>query len=372
MPDGPPLRFKWRRALHDVIAAEGPERIEGAWWSEHSGHPAGNLARDYFRVEDKSGLRFWLFRAGLYRDLTREDVALGATRRAAWFLHGTLCVRRPMHPVLCKCVTSNSPAASNFSFLRGASHPEELMAQAARLGLAGLGLCDRNSVAGVVRAHLAKREQNLPLNITRARGWSSPTARPIFSPIRATAPAGAGSRACSRSAICAARKANAFCISTTCIAHAFGLEMVDLPYSRLRGMGGAKRGRMGGSTRNAAPLTRPHAGRGEKRTLAHRRPGRVRLAASMLYRGQDRARLSGSQRWRAKRDVPLIAINDVLYHHPDRRPLADVLTCIREKVDHRPRRPQARRQCRAASETAGGNGAAVPRRAGGDRGNAAL
>ena len=53
--------------------------------------------------------------------------------------------------------------ASNFSFLRGASHPEELMAQAAKLGLAGLGLCDRNSVAGVVRAHLAKREQNLPL-----------------------------------------------------------------------------------------------------------------------------------------------------------------------------------------------------------------
>src|SRR6186997_599700 len=54
-------------------------------------------------------------------------------------------------------------AASNFSFLRGASHPEELMVQAASIGLAGLGLCDRNSVAGVVRAHLAKHEQNLTL-----------------------------------------------------------------------------------------------------------------------------------------------------------------------------------------------------------------
>ena len=53
--------------------------------------------------------------------------------------------------------------ASNFSFLRGASHPEELMVQAQAICLAGLGLCDRNSVAGVVRAHLAKREQNLPL-----------------------------------------------------------------------------------------------------------------------------------------------------------------------------------------------------------------
>jgi protein ImuB len=88
VPDGPPLRFKWRRALHDVIAAEGPERIEGAWWSEQEG-PAGNRARDYFRVEDKAGLRFWLFRAGLYRDLTHEDVAHSTSATPGWFLHGT-------------------------------------------------------------------------------------------------------------------------------------------------------------------------------------------------------------------------------------------------------------------------------------------
>ncbi len=78
VPDGPPLRFRWRRALHEVIAAEGPERIEGAWWSEH-----GGPARDYFRVEDISGLRFWLFRAGLYRDLAPGAAA------PTWFLHGT-------------------------------------------------------------------------------------------------------------------------------------------------------------------------------------------------------------------------------------------------------------------------------------------
>ena len=78
VPDGPPLRFRWRRALHEVIAAEGPERIEGAWWSEH-----GGPARDYCRVEDKSGLRFWLFRAGLYRDHTH------GAGTPAWFLHGT-------------------------------------------------------------------------------------------------------------------------------------------------------------------------------------------------------------------------------------------------------------------------------------------
>lgn len=78
VPDGPPLRFRWRRALHEVVAAEGPERIEGAWWSEH-----GGPARDYFRVEDQSGLRFWLFRAGLYRDLSHGAGA------PTWFLHGT-------------------------------------------------------------------------------------------------------------------------------------------------------------------------------------------------------------------------------------------------------------------------------------------
>jgi protein ImuB len=76
VPDGPPVRFRWRRAWHDVIAVEGPERIEGAWWSEE----CGGRARDYFQVEDRAGLRFWLFRAGLYR-----DIELPTPR---WFLHG--------------------------------------------------------------------------------------------------------------------------------------------------------------------------------------------------------------------------------------------------------------------------------------------
>jgi protein ImuB len=59
-----------------VVAAEGPERIEAPWWNEDGSGPV----RDYFRVQDKAGLRFWLFRAGLYR-----DAALAMPR---WFLHG--------------------------------------------------------------------------------------------------------------------------------------------------------------------------------------------------------------------------------------------------------------------------------------------
>ena len=85
VPDGPPLRFRWRRALHEVIAAEGPERIEGAWWSEH-----GGPARDYFRVEDKSGPAILAVpRRALSRHGTGRFGARCAAPRRAWFLHGT-------------------------------------------------------------------------------------------------------------------------------------------------------------------------------------------------------------------------------------------------------------------------------------------
>ncbi len=74
VPDGPPLRFRWRRVLHEVAAIEGPERIAAPWW-RRSGAPT----RDYFRAEDTSGRRFWLYREGLWGD---------ETTRAKWFLHG--------------------------------------------------------------------------------------------------------------------------------------------------------------------------------------------------------------------------------------------------------------------------------------------
>jgi len=83
VPDGPPERFWWRGAQHEVVAVEGPERIEAAWWSDSEGK---NPARDYFRVEDKTGLRFWLFRAGLYRSLSQADWDAG--RFPGWYMHG--------------------------------------------------------------------------------------------------------------------------------------------------------------------------------------------------------------------------------------------------------------------------------------------
>jgi protein ImuB len=61
IPDGPPVRFRWRQCLHEVAQAEGPERIAMEWWSKPG------LTRDCFRVETKQGQRFWLYRDGLYR-----------------------------------------------------------------------------------------------------------------------------------------------------------------------------------------------------------------------------------------------------------------------------------------------------------------
>ncbi len=74
VPDGPPLRFRWRRVMHEVAAIEGPERIAPEWWNDETA-----LTRDYFRAEDSEGHRFWLFREGLFN---------GETARPRWFMHG--------------------------------------------------------------------------------------------------------------------------------------------------------------------------------------------------------------------------------------------------------------------------------------------
>ena len=196
------------------------------------------------------------------------------------------------------------------------------MVQAAHIGLAGLGLCDRNSVAGVVRAHLAKREQNLSLRY-------HPGARLVFAdgtPDMLAYPrdrAGWGrlTPPAHRSAICAPKRATAFSRSTICWRMSFGLELIVMRRQVAPNC-------FSSSLREGAPGPRPA-----------RRP-RCSIAAATgarLARLKELARDAG---------VPLIAVNDVLYHHPDRRPLADVLTCIREKTTIDRRRPAARRQCR--------------------------
>jgi protein ImuB len=72
VPDDPPVLFHWRRLAHRVRRADGPERIAGEWWRGR------DETRDYYRVEDEAGRRFWLYRAGPYLPETKPS----------WFLHG--------------------------------------------------------------------------------------------------------------------------------------------------------------------------------------------------------------------------------------------------------------------------------------------
>jgi protein ImuB len=75
-PEGMPRRFVWRRAVHDIARAEGPERIAPEWWRQ----PSSARLRDYYRVEDSQGRRYWIYREGVIGD--------GRGGLPGWFIHG--------------------------------------------------------------------------------------------------------------------------------------------------------------------------------------------------------------------------------------------------------------------------------------------
>jgi error-prone DNA polymerase len=271
--------------------------------------------------------------------------------------------------------------ASNFSFLRGASHAEELMLQAAHIGLDGIGLCDRNTVAGVVRAHLIKREQKLALayhpgaRLVFADGTPDILAYPRDRP--------AWGRLCrllTRGNL-RAEKGECILYLDDLLELIDGLELIVMerstwelaslpflrkpdrepdhseqaPKARLRLIASARAGHSPepGSSARAALASEASGQRGHSISaraghspepgssarashllscLRNAAPWRVRLAATMLYRGNDHARLARRAEIARQARLPLIAVNDVLYHHPDRRKLQDVLTCIREHL----------------------------------------
>ena len=84
VPDDPPVLFRWRKQLHRIAWAEGPERLGTEWWREAglSAMPESLRTRDYFRVEDTAGRRFWLYRNGLYRQSAAAPI-LVVTERGA-------------------------------------------------------------------------------------------------------------------------------------------------------------------------------------------------------------------------------------------------------------------------------------------------
>jgi protein ImuB len=78
VPDDPPVQFRWRGQLHRIRRAEGPERVAEEWWKRPIEATSPARVRDYYRLEDQEGRRFWVFRAGLYEP----------GPPAKWWLHG--------------------------------------------------------------------------------------------------------------------------------------------------------------------------------------------------------------------------------------------------------------------------------------------
>jgi error-prone DNA polymerase len=194
---------------------------------------------------------------------------------------------------------------TNFSFLRGASHPQEMVACADELGLAAIGIADRNSFAGVVRAYAEAKErkiQFLPgVRLVALDGFEAlayPTDRNAYG--RLCRLLTNGNRK--------AKKAECHLSVADIRAASEGQMLIALPPDRL----------------NAA-FTAHLAELGEAA------PGRVFLGAVHRHQGHERQRFVRLADCARRHNTPLVALNDVHYHSPDRRPLADVLTCIREK-----------------------------------------
>ncbi|MEO5807738.1 error-prone DNA polymerase [Devosia sp.] len=201
---------------------------------------------------------------------------------------------------------------SNFSFLRGGSHPFELVGQAAGLGLAGLGLCDRNSFAGVVRGHVAMRElQKTNPDFRYVVGtrlvFNDETPDIVAYPMDRAA----YGRLCALLTLGNRRAPKGEC---------------HLQFADLANFG---EGQLFIVQATFDPLS---AGEYVLRQLQKVAPGRVWLAANCLFNGKDRQRLNQLAELSARTGVPLIAVNDVLYHTPQRRILHDVVTCIREHL----------------------------------------
>jgi error-prone DNA polymerase len=254
---------------------------------------------------------------------------------------------------------------SNFSFLRGASHPEELVARAKRLGLAGIGIADRNSVAGVVRVHVAAQEAGLKLAVGARLVFADGTPDILAYP-RDRAAWGRLTRLLSLGKR-RAEKGDCILHIADLIDFSAGLNLLVMPppphprhceARRAEAIQGSVQGGLDcfaasrlAMTTNAAAMQALLARLKETGSA-----NCVWLAASMLYRGDDARRLARLAETAETAAVPLIAINDVLYHSARRRALQDILTCIREHttIDAAGRRLEANaeRHLKPAAEMA--------------------
>jgi len=195
---------------------------------------------------------------------------------------------------------------TNFSFLRGASHAEELVTQAKALGLCAIGIADRNTLAGVVRAHVAAKEHGMRLlsgvRLELNDGISLlcyPTDRAAY---------GRLSHLLSEGKM-RAPKGECHISLDDVVAKRAGQIFIIIP-----------------------PANWDEDFEQKLKTCTEVFSTQLYVAATYLHGGKNRERLARLNALASQYNVPLLATNDVLYHAPHRRPLQDILTCIREHV----------------------------------------
>jgi error-prone DNA polymerase len=197
--------------------------------------------------------------------------------------------------------------ASNFSFLRGASSPEELVEQAHAIGLPGIAIADRNTFAGVVRGWAMAKKLAFPYRVGCRLVFNDGTPDIIAWPTDRAA----YGRLCRLLSTGKLRAEKGEC----------WIGLADLlQWGSGQVLGVVPGGRLDGTLERT--LLR----------LAEAFPGDVHLMAAPGYGPGDRRRLSRLRVFASRARTPLVATNDVLFHHHGRRPLADVVTAIREHV----------------------------------------
>ncbi len=201
---------------------------------------------------------------------------------------------------------------TNFSFLRGGSQPQEYVQQASELLLPVIGIADRNTLAGVVRAYKELENPEVtckPKLLIGSRLVFMDGTPDILVYPRDRAAYGRLCQLLTRGKLVAGKGECHLTFDDLLDFSEGQMLVVTLPHRF-------------DVTAILTVLDR----------LKRSRADGVWLAASLLYRGDDRRRLAKLQRIASTARIPLLATNEVLYHHPARRPLQDVLTCIREKT----------------------------------------
>ena len=193
---------------------------------------------------------------------------------------------------------------TNFSFLQGASHPAEYVTRAAELGYSAIGIADRNTLAGVVRAHIQAKSLGLKLLIG-ARLVPQDGPEIICYPTDRNA----YGRLSSLLSLGKSRTEKGDCLITVADIEAYSEGQIFLVLPP-------------GQRDDTFQTQLEHFGRIWQ--------GRCYLAAQYLYSGRNYEHLARLDQAGRAAGTPMVATNDVLYHIPDRRPLQDIVTCIRE------------------------------------------